>query len=146
MSNLELRRDALLASGWKWAMKFAYSETEYWLIPPDEQHAFKPDYLLTQAELPKDAILHLSLRTPAVEDDPGESEPWFLEWCEKNGFQWQLNTCNPHDGFEAVHVVAWIYNSENDMDFEAEADTPSLARAKAVIQASLKSVGVEIPE
>ena len=71
----------------------------------------------------------------AVESDPAAFWPWFLELCRKNDWQWTLQTCEPHDKFKGRHFVFWLHDS-NDLDAEADGDTPEISGCRAVIAAS----------
>lgn len=77
----------------------------------------------------------------AIESDPQYSEPWFLAWCEKNGYSFYLYGPIRHPqklhlaGLYGCEVATWNGNFYNPK-WEAYGTTPSEARAKAVIEAS----------
>ncbi len=119
--NLELRRAALEACGWKFVQVKSDAPGGFsWRVG---EHA--PDFGIT------DRSMELILpRLPAIEHDPAVSEPMFLAWCEKNGYEWELMTCRPHDTWTELHYVLWVHRAEPE--FEVEAADCSTARAKAM--------------
>lgn len=146
MIDIELRRKALEASGWKIesrrVIRHACTDptdlvNRTFILKPNGGIAVSFN---TDAYATTDVAEFL----PAVEHDPRISEPWFLAWCEKHNFEWSLQTCNPHDQWAAPHIVLWIANHELDVDFEVEGATMSECRAKAVI-ASNKAYRIEVP-
>lgn len=123
--DLELRKAALEATGYK---VVAGAANRYWRVvgPNGEQYGTVYD------DAGPEAAWQFA---PEIEDSSGVSEPWFLEWCEKNEVCWQIQTCEPHGEHTGLHYVAWLHD-HSDMDIEAEGLTPSEARAKAVVEAS----------
>jgi hypothetical protein len=139
--NLELRKAALEADGY-WLYRgrsvtrgFSKPQIAFSPLGKNGGHVhglFDPHGfdVLAIAEATDD---ELRRKAPAVESDPGASEPWFLEWCEKNGYEGTVSrfldgTSNAAifqmDGTKAVRIV------------DVDAPTNSEARAKAVVEAA----------
>ncbi len=120
MADLELRRKALEASGWT-------DEC------PDDPKRGCESYICRSDGMGR--FRHKNT-LPAVESDPGVSEPWFLEWCGKRGYWARMTMTSkrvgimlevPYKGMAAGHYIC-----------DVEGATPSEARAKAVIEAARK--------
>lgn len=73
---------------------------------------------------------------PAYESDPAVSEPWFLEWCEKN--EWFFTLRN--DALDCKYSVHIFKQEDETPHFRVVGNTPSECRAKAVL-AILRGAG-----
>lgn len=76
-----------------------------------------------------------------IESDPAVSEPMFLEWCEKNGFSFEVYGPVRHPlkprlaGMYGCKVATWDGNFY-DPKWEVFGATPSEARSRAIVAAS----------
>lgn len=134
--NLELRKQALEASGWR------FSEP-----CPDGFTCHRPNCPCTGMEdttpcacpfeacdhrVEEDCLDGCGSTGPAIEDDPRLSEPWFLDFCKTNGYRWVLQ-----DG-DGGHFDIILFDKERDKSLYVVAVTgvsPSEARTAAVIAA-----------
>ena len=128
--NLKLRKQALEADGWTstpYLDSFMMHELDCIALGSGRPNLFS-DCREGCAYLPQ---------APAVESDPGLSEPWFLEWCEKNKANWKI-----HDYFADVYHIMryfictiWLpVDAHSGFVYEQRGVTPSEARAKAVVE------------
>ncbi len=122
MQNLFLRKSALEADGWR-SVRFGLS---WALISPSGPRPEAALYL-SENDVWQDA--------PAVESDPGVSEPWFLEWCAKRAIQWNISSTQSG---RAV-VVLFIGDANSNDEVNVSGATPSEARAKCVLAAATRS-------
>lgn len=127
MVNLELRKAALEASGWKFVKVKSDAPGGFsWRVG---EHA--PDFGITDRTL--DLILP---RLPAVESDPGVSESWFLAWCDKERWDWTLQ--NTSRGYRVMLLAMPHKPAPHQLKYEIYGDSLSEARAKAVVEAGRK--------
>lgn len=120
LSGLELRKAACEGLGWTditFMKGCSAMKSDYAGFPPTNAHIGR-DWL------------------PAIESDPAVSEPEFLKWCEENGYEWDICTCDPHDSFTTRHIVAWVHRPEFNFAVEVCGSTPSEARARSIVAAS----------
>lgn len=129
MSALDLRRAALEALGWT----FVEMPDSYMGHVPRCRNTGKPGPI---AGCCCDLIQHC----PAIEFDPGVSEPLFLEWCGQHGYRWDMRShVRPSDDLQSQVMGAsmriyrrgkWLYG--------VTGKNPSECRAKAIAQGAKK--------
>lgn len=121
--NLELRKAALEADGWM-------VDSKGFLHHPDCPVQKTPEHLCGYHSGRNCGVIRIA---PAVESDPGVSETWFLAWCEKNGWDWELKRAPHRKGF---CVILWSNDGHGHV---YDGTTCSEARAKAVVKAGRKN-------
>lgn len=116
LSGLELRKAACEALGWKRNERLPTWPNPGWRGPSG----------------------NLTCDLPAIESDPAVSESMFLEWCDKNRFDSALETC--FDGRPSCRVFNRHTAPTVPIELVAMAfgDTPSEARARAIVAAQTK--------
>lgn len=75
--------------------------------------------------------------TPKIESDPAVSEMLFLEWCEKNGFDFAMQMCLAN-GVVSVKVYKCGNTGDANRSVWIVGSTPSEARALAIVAADRK--------
>ena len=124
LSGLELRRRALERTGWTDIGHCRHPTLLSGIFPKGARHGGMCDAI-------NGRLAHL----PAVESDAGISEPWFLEWCEKNG--WLFTLTLDVNGLR----LELFRRSRHIASFEVSGATPSEARARAVVAATEEKEG-----
>ena len=123
LSGLELRKAACEALGWAIVQQLDYATLQ------------GPDYLVKSKifgpALDRLNIEYLVNIMPAIESDPGVSEPMFLEWCEKNDYGFDLFT----DGGGFLMLIFTRQYPAKRIGEPVSAETPSEARARAIVAA-----------
>ena len=123
--RLGLRKQALEATGWTNIMPCLHRP----LLSGHFPKGARPDGMC-------DSIGGLLAHLPAVESDPGISEPWFLEWCEKHDIAWEM-TCNNPGGTIWLDVAdSTTRLNDSCRHTFVNGSTPSECRARAVLAAS----------
>lgn len=132
LSGRELRRRALEATGWTDIGHCRHPTLLSGIFPKGARHDGMCDAI-------NGRLAHL----PAVESDAGISEPWFMEWCEKNKRYWSVSRCTFEGRPEMNYFEARIegHMPEPWRLIIGKGATPSEARARAVVAATEEQKG-----
>lgn len=87
--NLELRRQALEADGWKIVNTGALDGCVHPWFEWIRMDGTRTNMRWTT---PDGVLAHCNSGLPAIESSPAAFWPWFLAWCDKNGYKecWML--------------------------------------------------------
>ena len=131
--DLELRKQALEATGWRCLSNSRKADSVWTGTPPESWFRWSPAEVM---EIENGFISEeIALKcAPAVESEAGISEPWFLEWCEKHKMWFRL--VNIGDFGKQEYEICLYRDALDAKPFVlAEGATPSEARARAVVTA-----------
>ena len=120
LTGPELRKAACEALGY--TSQQAYGRTDY-------------EWWRSSQQIETNFVCHGIENLPAIESKPEVSEPMFLEWCEKNGFAFDLHWNFKLNWQFELSVHPW---DEPTNITVTRCSTPSEARAHAIVSAKKK--------